>query len=503
MKYPQVNATNSEERFNVKWRIDVTDFGKSQTYAVYTWFRTILVHVVPLFLLCVINFYLIKFIRIANSRWRRTHANRRSSRLQVDVQSNHRQSTHIEASSRRSERRQAAQRKLTVLLIAIVCIFLAGQIPQAFAYVSNFQIFLRLFGRSSQSLLCCPPYRLYRGITNCICLITYSANFFLYATLNYHFKNQLKRWFGLCVRRSTWRHPDNQRTDMMDSERHGTAGINNQELIRKEALSADACLLKLKQPPKEAVLDFNSVTVPVTDPNSRFRLSNQPNSYSYYDHVWRVSIAVLPKAGGRPVALANAMMRRSVTISESPSTSYNEVAKPSQTTFSGLPRNSTSNSSELVLRNSPEKKVKAAFTTQTLIQQTGRDLFTSPNEKIVVRMDSHSKRFWSKRRQLLAETKKRVKYKKTRRAFERQTTRENNFQLQVTSLRFQAPSYLYGDRCNLHFLLPACLSNMSWCPPFVLASMLRANRSLKGAPNRSLRNAMPTAYKETNLDYIL
>ncbi|CAH8497605.1 unnamed protein product [Schistosoma mattheei] len=47
---------------------------------------------------------------------------------------------------------QAAQRKLTILLIVIICLFIAGQIPQAFAYITIFEAFNRHFGNSKSKL---------------------------------------------------------------------------------------------------------------------------------------------------------------------------------------------------------------------------------------------------------------------------------------------------------------------------------------------------------------
>lgn len=530
MKYPADNAnnnnstmpsSNTEDSFNVKWRVDVTDFGKSQTYAVYTWLRTVFVHIIPLLLLCIINFYLIKFIRIANARWRGGRKTRKlktpSSNPLIEARPNlHAKeddtitSAATLAASRRNERRQAAQRKLTVLLVAIVGLFLAGQIPQAFAYVSNVQVVLRLFGRSSQSLACCPPYRMYRAITNCICLITYSANFFLYASLNSHFKHQLNEWIGMC----SWRRRQTVRTktvNAMDSDKYDTIERVDHRLRMKETVSADGYQVKRRLVPRKVALSSISREVPVTDPIAVSDDRDRASFYSYSDHVWRVSVAVLPQAGGRPVALANATLGRSVAAIPSHSTSpHGSVEGPHPA--SSLPTNHKSLSSDIFVPTSsnesqpsvPLRRIsQSVFNSQPLLKQAKEDFSTAPNEKILVRVHSHSKRFWSKRRRLLAETRKRVKFKKTDHPAEQQSLNENRFQLNVTSQRFHGMGHQCRNRSNLQLFLPPYLATVSWCPPFVVASLLRANRSPKNATKPSVRSTIPITYQETHLDNIL
>ncbi|KAH9287306.1 hypothetical protein ECG_00308 [Echinococcus granulosus] len=526
IKYPADNTTTSvEDSFSVKWRVDVTDFGKSQSYAVYTWLRTIFVHVIPLLLLCVINFYLIKFIRIANARWRISRRAHKTKNHPPDLLTAEPQdhlhskeeglvtSAATLAANRRNERRQAAQRKLTVLLVAIVGLFLAGQIPQAFAYVSNAQVVLRLFGWSSQPLSCCPPYRLYRAITNCICLITYSANFFLYASLNSHFKHQLGKWIGKCnLRRQQT--PRLQPITATESDKYDTIERVKHRLQLKETVSADEYQVKRRRTPRKAALNSVSNEVPVTDPIAVSDVSDRVSFYSHSDHVWRVSIAVLPQAGGRPVALANATMGRSVTATQSHSSSPRGSVKAPRHAIS-LPTNHMSVSSDLIIPNSfseaqpshpapLRRSNQSVFNSQPLLKQAKEDLSTAPDEKILVRMHSHSKHFWSKRRRQLAETRKCVKFKKTGHPVESETfLNENRFHLNVTSQRFPGIGHQCRDRSNLQLSLPSYLANMSWCPPFIVASLLRANRSLKDTINPHLRNTIPIAYQETHLDNIL
>ncbi|RTG91222.1 uncharacterized protein DC041_0011980 [Schistosoma bovis] len=72
-----------------------------------------------------------------------------------------------------------------------------GQIPQAFAYITIFEAFNRHFGNVCKRWRCCPPYLIYRSIAHMLGLFTYSTNFFVYLTLNKHFKQQLNIWFLL------------------------------------------------------------------------------------------------------------------------------------------------------------------------------------------------------------------------------------------------------------------------------------------------------------------
>ncbi|KAF7262670.1 hypothetical protein EG68_00034 [Paragonimus skrjabini miyazakii] len=98
-----------------------------------------------------------------------------------------------------SARWQMAQRKLTILLVVIVALFLAGQIPQAFAFANIFKVF-------GEVCACCQPYLIFRAITHTLSLFTYGVNFFVYLILNKHFKNQLKSWISLICPRCVEKH---------------------------------------------------------------------------------------------------------------------------------------------------------------------------------------------------------------------------------------------------------------------------------------------------------
>ncbi|VDL62857.1 unnamed protein product [Hymenolepis diminuta] len=514
MEYPASNGTIKDDGSNVKWKLDVTDFGKSQTYSVYTWLRSIFVYIIPLLLLCIFNFYLVKFVRTANSRWRQSKRNRIPHNYSPDAQP---ETTDLKmknrvisaASFRRNERRQAAQRKLTILPIAIAGIFIAGQIPQALAYASNYQIVLRLFGKCSISLGCCLPYRIYRAVTNCICLITYSANFFLYATLNSHFKNELIKYFSMCSlkKRITFK------TQCLNTSRFGSNRCEEkpeEHVDAREALSAEAFQVKKRRKPREIPLSECEM-VPATETNN-LQTYFVPRSYS--DHVWRVSIAVLPETGGRPVALANATMGRTVNTTHSDSIlSPGSVKSPRKSPSSQLkfPSNDSLFSSDSLCLNSILQfsghvhTQDSTFNTQPLLNQAKDDLLAAPNEKILIRVHSHSKRFWSKRRHLLAETKNREEKKKIMALLERQVLTENQFQLHVISQRLQNANAKGRDQNHLQFLLPSYPANTPWCPPFIVASLLRANHDIaqRDIVRVNLHNFIPSAYHETHLDNVL
>ncbi|CAH8515562.1 unnamed protein product [Heterobilharzia americana] len=172
----------------------LTEFGNSEFYKIFSWTRIMLIQVLPLLVLCLINFYLFRFINVANRR-RQKYLLPKSSNTNLHHFELHKISLRCpKANSGSSARWQAAQRKLTILLIVIVGLFIAGQIPQAFAYVTIFEAFNRHFGNVCKRWRCCPPYLIYRSISHMLGLFTYAINFFVYLTLNKHFKQQLKVW---------------------------------------------------------------------------------------------------------------------------------------------------------------------------------------------------------------------------------------------------------------------------------------------------------------------
>ncbi len=526
VRFPQNGTSYS----GIKWKVDVTEFGNSRSYAVYTWLRTAFVQVLPLIFLCVINFYLVKFIRMANARWRALLSSQSGSMPQRGITSN--LSTAIDQPSTLFEnsqtngwepinntvansnvqtaRRQAAQRKLTVLLVAIVCLFLAGQIPQALAFASNYQIVLRLFGKSPQSLACVPNYRLYRVITHCICLITYSANFILYATLNNHFKNELRRWMCTCLKRCMRRtgRPGSEKQDSLPIQSGPFNQARKNGFPHRDPVSADFVQLREKPGKGDLPIGPMSDILPAGVPGIPSETSSQGAVYSTSDHVWRASIAVLSKRGGRPVALASATLGRSVatTLNRSTSTT-DEMHSPSVASvrqFSGseptspfsLPTAATKRPRLISQASAP------VYDTHPFLKQAKEDLSTASDEEIVFRVDSHCKRFWAKRRKTLTDERrqKRTRNSALTNSLWVAPVSDPKFKLQVASHVIRGEGKQPGVQETLQLALPPELSNKSWCPPFIVASMLRANLNVQKDKSPLVRNTLPIAYQETHLD---
>lgn len=184
-------------------RIEMTKFGQSEFYKAFTWFKTILVQILPLVFLCVANFRLFHFIHVAGHRRQQVLSGKTATKLEGADRHAHKQKLFGKHKQNlrnptvnygSSSRWQTAQRKLTILLIVIVALFVAGQIPQSIAYVEIYTAFIKPLHSSCASLHCCRPYQIYRAVANTACLFTYAVNFFVYLVLNKHFRKQLTVW---------------------------------------------------------------------------------------------------------------------------------------------------------------------------------------------------------------------------------------------------------------------------------------------------------------------
>ncbi|KAA3670900.1 uncharacterized protein DEA37_0007466 [Paragonimus westermani] len=119
--------------------------------------------------------------------------NRTASLLPRQVNQRYSLSTSVitlNAPSNRHQRRRAAQTKLTILLIAIIVLFLVGQVPQSLAYLP---VFTTLGICDVVSMEHCLAYKLYRMITMNLAQIAFAANFFVYLFLNRDFRATLKQ----------------------------------------------------------------------------------------------------------------------------------------------------------------------------------------------------------------------------------------------------------------------------------------------------------------------
>ncbi|KAA3674658.1 uncharacterized protein DEA37_0005765 [Paragonimus westermani] len=234
-----VTSLNETRRYHVTV---LTPFGNSRYYYAYTWIRFLLVQCIPLVLLCIVNVLLLVVIWSSYSNQKTYELNRNkeeaerskallsamkehrieierksameiqvdedskmecveklgsSERCQSDVhkasrkwRSNNKKRTkslHLTRKSMtRLDRVQQANHKLTVLLVIVSFSFLFGQIPQAIAYAHIIKLFI-----PANCTECYVYSSLYQHLSHLLCLITSTTNFFLYVSLNKHFRVHL------------------------------------------------------------------------------------------------------------------------------------------------------------------------------------------------------------------------------------------------------------------------------------------------------------------------
>ncbi|ODM95020.1 FMRFamide receptor [Orchesella cincta] len=162
---------NQTKSFNdTSYILEITEFGKSETYRLfYHWFTTIVFVILPLVILSILNFFLIKTVRI--------------SRLQRMVMINEKLASVLNLQATRVENR------ITVTLIAVVILFLVCQIPTALVLIYT-SIHLPERGSDEESLL------LGLGnICNLLVAINAASNFLLYTELWGKYRKNLSRYF--------------------------------------------------------------------------------------------------------------------------------------------------------------------------------------------------------------------------------------------------------------------------------------------------------------------
>lgn len=221
----------------------LTQFGTSVYYYAYTWIRFILVQFIPLVTLCVMNSLLLVLIwtsyrnqrqhlkkqfqikyqqtdeMLSNMIRHRIETERQSTMMCPPNGNGHvndallplvspgsmsvsRQGTSDSdfvpeskttsikpvTGNPRLERCQQANNKLSILLVAVIFLFLIGQIPQAFAYVHILDLIVKQLCNS------CPVYSsMYKHLSQLLCLTTSMSHFFLYTALNRHFRQRLRQ----------------------------------------------------------------------------------------------------------------------------------------------------------------------------------------------------------------------------------------------------------------------------------------------------------------------
>ena len=173
----------------------LTAFGESTDYDVYTWFRFVLVQIIPLIALCIFSSLLLNVVSESYRKLRGIKttgaiAGQDNTERLIEI-CNKRGSGNLSKNQRAAkqlqlDKRQRAQTKLTIMQICVIFLFLLGQIPQAFSFekISN-AIMPPWCGR------CCKLKVYYRLCSMVLSQISYSLSFFIYFSLNRYFRKTL------------------------------------------------------------------------------------------------------------------------------------------------------------------------------------------------------------------------------------------------------------------------------------------------------------------------
>ncbi|VDL61663.1 unnamed protein product [Hymenolepis diminuta] len=210
LPYFMIHRINVQRSQNgtLKVTSSVTELKRSKFYAFYSWFRMATVQIIPLVVLCILNVLLIAIVYHHNKKLdKKSELERNINRLSlggealtsdegclsdpnlndlISIQQYHLNTL---------QKKRIAQRKLNILLIAVILLFLFGAIPQAFSYARIFEV----FGICKEDFHNCITYSIYRMVTTNIALISYGLTFFLYVSLNRHFRNELRKCRPICI----------------------------------------------------------------------------------------------------------------------------------------------------------------------------------------------------------------------------------------------------------------------------------------------------------------
>lgn len=199
-----------------------TALGRSTFYKIFSWSRMAIVQIIPLIFLCISNVLLLVLVYQHNRRFNERNKARTqfqntnqqtsddevltpeldNSRLSdgpnnklfiatVQAEATGTNSSFLEKPQNNAhQKKRSAQTKLTILLIAVIILFLFGEIPQAFSYL---QIFEAFGACQEKQLTYCTTYSMYRMVTTNFALTSYGLTFFVYIFLNTHFRNELKK----------------------------------------------------------------------------------------------------------------------------------------------------------------------------------------------------------------------------------------------------------------------------------------------------------------------
>lgn len=144
-----------------------TELSLTKGFHAYAWIRATFTKFFPIIFLIALNVMLINAVHKLERR-------RKSMVMQQTSQM----------------KKQYIQNRLTVMLIAVIFVFLIGSIPITFAHSA---IFTAMFGSCSTYTV---PYLTYRLIANILEMLNYTCNFVLYCLLNKKFQKRLCKLFG-------------------------------------------------------------------------------------------------------------------------------------------------------------------------------------------------------------------------------------------------------------------------------------------------------------------
>ena len=151
-----------------KFYLGSTDFRGTDAFFVFNWMYSIFIHFVPLFILGLANLYLVYAVHKAGQQREKLH-----------IRNN------------REAAWQREQRRLTITLISIVCLFIVCIIPSAF---SDKPIAFALFGgdKTMKEFASSSFYFSLQYIANFLVWCNLSLNFILYCAFNEKFRRVMK-----------------------------------------------------------------------------------------------------------------------------------------------------------------------------------------------------------------------------------------------------------------------------------------------------------------------
>lgn len=171
-----IQETNTETNVTIL-REDFSDLGNNRLYkTIYYWFTVVVFILIPLFLLAIFNSFLIRSVHLSK-KTRKTMTSRRDSSRDSSSQEN----------------------KITVMLIAVVILFLVCQLPTAIMLL--YQTFTHVEPNSN---LGCFVLGL-GNIFNFLVAVNAAGNFLLYCLLSQKYRRTFLQTFCPCLKgRITW-----------------------------------------------------------------------------------------------------------------------------------------------------------------------------------------------------------------------------------------------------------------------------------------------------------